>query len=80
MGEVQAADVVQESDEGEAEGAAGPFDGVNSWFLSRCGEERESVRLWKNYLSYLAWKSHLHCHHIWTIDALLSQLLVFLFF
>lgn len=61
MGEVQATDVVQESGEGEAEGAAGPFDG---------GEEGESVRLWKNYLSYLAWRSHLHCHHIWTIDAL----------
>lgn len=27
--QVQGTDVVQESDEGEAEGAAGPFDGVN---------------------------------------------------
>lgn len=49
------------------------------WFKSRVEVKlREQLDLLKvvkkesqlDYLRYLAWKSHLHCHHIWTIDAL----------
>lgn len=42
-GEVQASDVVQEADEGEAKRADGPFDGINSWFLSQSGKETVSL-------------------------------------